>query len=168
MTRFEASYGIDGKANFKVSNGYIEEYEVAPTQEGFLWNNVTQPNAAKACQNLYTTINSDLINSYAWDTAILFIQKNQAEGETPYSQQGITNDSLANTGETEDVQCNIYNMASNCTEWTTETHISGGKGPCTCRGNDYGRTTNYYMSDRNYRATTLGYNNDSFRAILYL
>ena len=168
MARFEASYGIDGKANFKVSNGYIEEYEVAPTQEGFLWNNVTQPNAAKACQNLYTTINSDLINSYAWDTAILFIQKNQAEGETPYSQQGITNDSLANTGETEDVQCNIYNMASNCTEWTTETHISGGKGPCTCRGNDYRRTTNYYMSDRNYRATTLGYNNDSFRAILYL
>lgn len=59
-------------------------------------------------------------------------------------------------------------MASNCTEWTTETHISGGKGPCTCRGNDYGRTTNYYMSDRNYRATILGYNNDSFRAILYL
>ena len=168
IARFEASYGTDGKANSKVSNGYIEEYGVTPTQEGYLWNNITQPNAAKACQNLYTTINSDLINSYAWDTAILFIQKNQAEEEIPYSIQAITNDSLSNTGETEDIQCNICNMASNCTEWTTETHIRGGTGPCTCRGTNYKKSNNNYMSDRNYRATTLGGTDDSFRSILYL
>lgn len=59
-------------------------------------------------------------------------------------------------------------MASNCTEWTTETHTSGGTGPCTCRGTNYQQSNNYYMSDRNYRATTLGGASDSFRFILYL
>lgn len=167
IARYEASYGTDGKANFKVSNGYVDQYGVAPTEEGYLWNNVTQPNAAKACQNLYTTINSDLVNSYAWDTAILFIQNNQDEDETPYSQQASLNTNLTNTGNTGDIQCNIYDMASNCREWTTETHNPTTNGPCTCIGGSYNSNfdnPNY----RNYRATTIGGTNDTFRSILYL
>ena len=167
IARFEASYGTDKKANSKVSNGYIEEYGVAPTQEGYLWNNITQLEAAKACQNLYTTINSDLVNSYAWDTAILFIRKNQNEDETPYSRQPSLNNELTNTGNTGDVQCNIYDMASNCREWTTETHNPTSNGPCSCIGGAYDLIYDH-PNMRNYRATTLGGTNDTFRSILYL
>ena len=42
----------------------------------YVYNWITQPNASVLCQNLYSKVNSDLINSYAWDTAILFIEKN--------------------------------------------------------------------------------------------
>ena len=49
-----------------------------------VWTNITQPNASIACQNLYEGVNSDLVNSYAWDTAILFIQK---YADSDYSRQ---------------------------------------------------------------------------------
>ena len=48
------------------------------------WNYVTQNRASELCQNLYIGVNSDLVNSYAWDTAILFIQK---YADSDYSRQ---------------------------------------------------------------------------------
>ena len=42
--------------------------------EGMLWNYISQINATIASKDLYSTVNSDLINSYAWDTAIVYIQ----------------------------------------------------------------------------------------------
>ena len=45
-----------------------------------VWNYVTQKKASELCINLktsngYTDVTSDLVNSYAWDTAIVFIQE---------------------------------------------------------------------------------------------
>ena len=44
-----------------------------------VWNYINQSNAANVCQSMYNTssdkVTSDLVNSYAWDTAIVFIQK---------------------------------------------------------------------------------------------
>lgn len=85
-----------------------------------------------------TTIKSDLINSYAWDTAIIYIQK--YSGDSRYSKQNSLQDSLANTGKATDgtnfdIKCNIYDMAGNCMEWTTETYT--GSTPCVTRGNHY-------------------------------
>ena len=41
-----------------------------------IWNYVTQKKASELCQSMYTNkpYESDLVNSYAWDTAIVFIQ----------------------------------------------------------------------------------------------
>ena len=84
IARYEASYGTDGKANSKVSNSFIDTY-TAPTTEGTLWNYITQIDAATASRNLYEAVTSDLINSYAWDTAIVYIQN--FSGDTDYSRQ---------------------------------------------------------------------------------
>ena len=116
IARYEASYGADGKANSKVSNSFSSI--TAPTTEGTLWNYITQLDAATASRNLYEAVTSDLVNSYAWDTAIVYIQ-NFSE-EIDYSRQGTRNTSLSNTGANGDEVCKINDMASNVMEWTTE------------------------------------------------
>jgi len=135
IARYEASYGTDGKANSKVSDSYTTLYNSTPNTEGQLWNNVTQINAATASRNLYTGVKSDLINSYAWDTAIVYIQN--FSGDTDYSKQNSLNNSLGNTGTNRDEKCKINDMASNTWEWTTEycTRENGGyANPCRYRG----------------------------------
>ena len=72
---------------------------------------------------------NDLINSLAWDTALVFIQ---TFGMDNYSMQGrvTSNIQQQNTGESEDKQLNIYDMASNTVEWNTEK----GSTLCVYRG----------------------------------
>ena len=155
IARFEASKGSNNKAESK--------YDKA------VWSRITQPSAASVCRDLYEGINSDLVNSYAWDTAILFIQK--YSGDEDYSRQVRIQNSLANTGKTTDgtnfdVRCNIYDMAGNCAEWTTETS-SDPSIPCVFRGvnNLY---SNNYTSTRYGAGASSSYIDGSFRPLLYL
>ena len=74
------------------------------------WNYVTQNKASELCQNLYSGVNSDLVNSYAWDTAILFIQQKGTESNhSTYSiKDGLsTTEEIANTGEEQKPVANI-------------------------------------------------------------
>ena len=169
IARYEASYGTDGKANSKVSNN-PNDSSSAPTTEGYLWNNITQINAAAASRSLYTTINSDLMNSYAWDTAIVYIQA--FSGDTDYSRQNgkSINSSLTNTGVNNDEVCKINDMASNTYEWTTEYStyaVSSGADPCTNRGGFYNWNSTYASIRGGYGAT---YSNKfyAFRPALYM
>ena len=41
-----------------------------------VWNYITQNKAADIARNMYSAnVTSDLVNSYAWDTAIVYIEK---------------------------------------------------------------------------------------------
>ena len=129
---------------------------------------------------MYSSSNfeSDLINSYAWDTAIVFIQ--EFSGDTNYSQQRGRNTARAvqKCGESildynldegdvaQDIRCNIYDMAGNTYEWSTETH-SITNSPCVPRGGYY-YTTSYYTSYRTYYSTSYSNAYYSARPTLYL
>ena len=138
-----------------------------------VYNYVTQLQAAQLSQNMYNSdkFTSDLINSYAWDTAIVFIQN--CGTNTKYSRQNRLNTSLAQTGTNSltdtskiDVQCNIYDMASNIVEWTTET--SGYSSyPCVSRGGYY-NDSDYCTSGRDYNNTSVSSSRVGFRPLLYL
>ena len=153
---------------------YIGRYEarqrngkITVTKNDTVWNNITQPNAATQARNMYqnaTTFTSDLINSYAWDTATLFLQTCGTNAK--YSRQNSLNTSLSTTGTTNDVQCNIYDMASNVVEWTTETS-EHSYGPCVSRGGIY-RDSNFYTSIRGGNDTYISYGFFSFRPLLYI
>ena len=171
IARYEASYGIDGKANSKVSNSFTNS-NTAPTTrtEGMLWNYITQIDAATASRNLYETVTSDLVNSYAWDTAIVYIQN--FSGDTDYSRQNgnSINSSLTNTGANKDEVCKINDMASNILEWTTEysTLTLGTNAlPCTVRG-DFYNDSNAYTSRRSDNSATYSSKYYTFRSILYI
>ena len=131
-----------------------------------IYNYVTQVQSAQLSQHMYNTskFTSDLINSYAWDTAIIFIQK--CTNQTNYANQTSLNDSFLATGTSIDKQCNIFDMASNVAEFPTETsNISSN--PCVYRGGYYSSTLGYTSLRDNCiissSTPTLG-----FRPILYL
>ena len=166
IARYEASYGTDRKANSKVSNSFSED--IAPTTEGTLWNYITQLDAATASRNLYEAVTSDLINSYAWDTAIVYIQN--FSGDTDYSYQNSKNTSLSNTGANGDEVCKVNDMASNTSEWTTEysTYDNGSLAyPCGGRG---GRCNNsgVYTRHRDASSATVSPKFETFRSTLYM
>ena len=150
IARYEASYGSgtstsDYKPLSKPSTANsTSSMNYAP---GTLWNFITQLDAAKVARNMYLNnqdingntvgVESDLVNSYAWDTAIVYIQE---MGNTDYANKTDENGTLKNTGATGDVACNIYDMAANLLEWTTEYSprtISNYAYPCVTRGGEY-------------------------------
>ena len=147
-----------------------------------VWNYVTQKKASELCINLktsngYTDVTSDLVNSYAWDTAIVFIQK--CGTDSNYANQtglSTTPDNPSNLGKAilaegngkdkADVQCNIYDMAGNCYELTTETY-SGSVVPCVIRGGFYNSSFNFTGFRGGYMPTG-AHVGITFRPLLYL
>ena len=145
----------------------------------YVYNFVNQSQAANLSRNMYknaTTFTSDLVNSYAWDTATLFLQtfgKNKK-----YSiQTSLNTEELAKKGTnnetTIDVQCNVYDMASNAMEWSTETStyfnsFENFYHSCTYRGGSYSstgcKTGLHFMAYSN----TYSVKGITFRPILYL
>ena len=167
--------------NFKNSvtaNGgyYIGRYEarknatsgkLTEVKNDSVWNKITQPDAATQARNMYDEqqpFTSDLMNSYAWDTAITFIQK--CTDKTNYANQPRLNTSFLSTGTTNDNPCNIFDMASNVFEWTTET-CSDSTYPCVYRGGYYDGS-DCYTSDRFFNNTSVSGRIFGFRPLLYL
>ena len=182
--------------NFKnsvTSNGgyYIGRYEARTTTERSseddtltqitekgtnpVYNYVTQIQAAEQAQNMYNSskFTSDLMNSYAWDTATLFLQ---TCGEEKYSIKTSVNNSLASKGTnssdytgTRDTVCNVYDMASNVYEWTTETSDSS-HGPCVTRGGDYSNygSSDFCTSGSYSYSTSISRAYDGFRPLLFV
>ena len=142
----------------------------------YVYNYVTQQQAAEESRNMYNSNNfeSDLMNSYAWDTAISFLQKcdNREDMTIPYSRlNSLNTGGMAPKGtaslETKDLICNVYDMASNCIEWTTETITNLKDIPCSVRGGSAG-ASNYYTTIRSGDLTTGSGPGSTFRPILYL
>ena len=151
-------------------NGNTNTFNVKKGQT--VYNEITQPNAANLARNLYSSnsnFESDLINSYAYDTAIVFIQT--FSGDTDYSQQirfqsSLTTTGNAHSGSNYDVRCNIYDMAGNVEEWSTETYTRNSN-PCVDRGGYYGNS-NDYTAGRYYHNTSGSGTGIGFRSTLYL
>ena len=147
---------------------------------------VTQLQAEKLAQGMYSSNNfkTDLINSYAWDTAIIFIQK--FSKDTNYSIQSGVNtikqikkggesllENIDNGDEKTDIRLNICDLAGNAFEWTTENCImqwTNESGtiiyyPCTARGGNYDH--DYSTSSRNCNLITEEFTGNAFRVVLY-
>ena len=134
-----------------------------------VWNQITQTHAATVCQSMYSDVNSDLVNSYAWDAVIVFIQKcgsNSNYANKTRLQSILTTTGNASDGTNNDVQCKIYDMAGNVREWTTETNTTSGA-DCVGRGGNYSGA-GYWTAIRFSTNTTGTDKSIGFRPLLYL
>ena len=148
------------------------------TADNYVYNYVTQSQAATLSRGMYegTPFESDLINSYAWDTATLFLQtidNRTTDKSKKYSLQYSLNSELASKGTNnlaeaskKDKICNVYDMASNCYEWSTETSNDSNL-PCTTRGGSCS-SSSHYTSFRGHGGTAGSTYRNSFRPLLYL
>ena len=187
--RYEAGV-VDYNSSVSTSNsnnetnwtGYTgDNIKLVCKKEQQVWNYVTQNKASELSRNMYGSeakVTSDLINSYAWDTAIVFIQKcgtesnsstysyTVGESSTSTSEPQATGTNILKATNKIDKQCNIFDMAGNCFEWTTETS-SDSFGPCVGRGDFF----SYGDGCTSYRftySTSGALSNCSFRPLLYL
>lgn len=163
IARYEASFGSGEKSgvitNQKPYSIYADDSKINGSamdyEPGNVWNFITQGDAAKVCRNMYDGnqyVTSDLINSYAWDTAIVYIQG--CSGNPKYADT---------TENSPDKICNIFNLSGRMKEWTTETstyYDSTRTFPCMRRG----CTT---MNRQNAMAN-LSDNDVSFRPVMYI
>ena len=174
-----------------LSNGgyYIARFEASGTASKItskynqtVLGNITQPNAAKVAREMYGEVKennelvyaSDLVNSYAWDTAIIFIQTYSTETDaSSYASQNKST-SFANTGKSNDKYCNIFDMSGNADEWTTEYSTYSNNSnfyPCVHRGGYYDTDIGEaycYTSNRYDDYATDSHSYDSLRSLLYV
>ena len=167
IARFEAS----GTAS-KITSKYNQKVLV----------DITQPNAAKLAREMYEEVKennelvyaSDLVNSYAWDTAIVFIQTYSVKTDYASHNESNTTKAFTATGKNNDKYCNIFDMSGNASEWTTEysTNSDGSIfNPCVLRGGYYdtdGGRAHDCTSDRGSDYTIISYSNLGLRPLLYV
>ena len=172
IARYEASYGEDRKPNSKISTGTPATSENINITEGMLWNWITQEEACEVCQNMYNSKNftSDLMNSYAWDTALVFIQTFSNNHNYSMQDGKSLNDKLSNTGTNGDIELNINDIAGGIRELSTEysSYISNGYSiPSTIRGGSY-YYSDMYASTRRFYIGNKGNDGLGFRPIIYI
>ena len=189
IARYEASYGsgynssgTDTATKFANAKPLSKVSTANSTssmnyKEGTLWNFITQPQAALVSQNMYKNdkyVESDLINSYAWDTAIVFIQTYSVKTDYASHNESNTTKAFTATGKNNDKYCNIFDMSGNASEWTTEysTNSDGSIfNPCVLRGGYYdtdGGRAHDCTSDRGIDYTIISYSNLGLRPLLYV
>ena len=176
-----------------LANGgyYIARFETSGTNSKItskynqkVLGGTTQPNAAKLAREMYGEVKennellyaSDLINSYAWDTAIIFIQTYSTEEDaSSYADKNKgPNDGQCNTGISNDKYCNIWDMSGNYFEWTTEYSsgtIESTYDYYTRRGGYYYTENDIiqgYTSNRFKYSASNYYSEPGFRSLLYV
>ena len=143
---------------------------------------VTRDQAKQKAETMYSgkteiKATSQLMSSYAWDTALNYICQTNEKGyllatttDRSYGNIGTKNETQTGqykvNGVESDKYSNIYDLLGNCWEWTTEFCRYSGF-PCVCRGG-YSSFDSYYASRRNRNTK---YDSDdcySFRLQLYV
>ena len=187
--RFEAGDKESTEAKTMRAEEANQENTITIKKDQVPYNYITQANARTKAEGMdeaqqYATATTKLVSSYAWDTAISFIQiknsdygTNSPEGNyknttfpytdiTEASQKKNNNSStLVPTGQTTAVS-NIYDMGGNLYEYTTESYSYEGN-PCVSRGGYYGNS--YDRNPAGYRGSDIGNarSNFGFRVTLY-
>ena len=92
------------------------------------WTNINYTDAYQVSKNMkdvygYQNVTTALINSFAWDTTMKWIDKTNRNFSTA-TQNGNYSDTLAYTGTTpKDVANRIFDLSGNVREWSTEIFI---------------------------------------------
>ena len=191
IARYEASYGSGFNSEGSTATEIIGEAKplskvsTEVTSEdmsyitGTLWKCISELDASIICQNMYGNdssvgVESDLMNSYAWDTSIVFIQSMDEENSN-YANKKNEIETLKNTGEAGDEACNIFDFSGNLREYTTEysTFIYNNIVAycCTSRGAYYSTAPRRtYTSSRSYAMSDAipGTSDIGFRVLIYV
>ena len=190
--RYEAGDKESTEAKTLRSSGASTSNTITIKANQAPYNYVTRDQAKTLAEGFgtkqnYKNVKTKLVSSYAWDTAIAFIQKTVSNygssspqgnySDTTFDYTDITTGAsktkaknrgtLVPTGQTTGV-CNIYDMGGNVTEWTTESHSRPRDYPYTPRGSKYNDSFAASAGDRSYSSSYYAYGNIGFRATLFL
>lgn len=164
--RYETA--VDGDERTEQSIGNVTAQPIIKQNKN-VYNYITRADAITKSNELYTTstsiITSKLCSGYAWDATIEYIKKNNEE-LIQNSLNGNYSGSLYKTGKTTPMN-NIYDMAGNVWEYTTENYQTyvGDRGGAFLE--QYNSTDNP-ISCRSYADTNTTDNYHGFRVTLFI
>lgn len=182
IARYEAG---DGFATSKRAGSTGTTNPAVSKKGAFVYNYVTKAQAEQIAKNMYSKsvdgITSRLISSYAWDTTLSWLEKksysmvdsrswgnyNNAAGAATQNS-GASNMNYT-TGRSDAWKArNIYDLAGNVHEWTTERY-SNDRFPTVYRGGAYSMSgTGYAAAYRSsYVTSTYSMSDVGFRCIIY-
>ena len=178
--RYEASYN-NGKPASKISTAVDVSYGHTVTENGMLWNNISQTDALAKANDMYDSqeFTSSLLTGSAWDRTLGWLEETGAVSSIEIVGDSKTwgncsddefekSEGLQNTGSIPQTEKNhIFDLAGNVEEWTTEAKSSDDR---VCRGGNYNSAGS--ISPCSYRLYGLGpdYTGSfvGFRLALYL
>ena len=180
--RYEASHNINTAKPSSKTSSYIGSDSSSPNQ-GQLWNYISKGSAISAASGYNSELNSYISTGAAWDRTIGWIyEKRNSTGKSlsdimknSSSWGNYSNDTFSGTSELintgskiETMANNIYDLAGNLAEWTTETPPSGYY---TQRGGNYNTAgTDAPVTDRTANMAELSqsqFGYQGFRIVLY-
>ena len=135
--RYEASY-YDEKVASKKSENTNRANSSDTLENGMLWNYVSQEDALRETKNMYTGM-STLLTGAAWDRTLGWLKETGVvtsfeivvDSSTwgNYSDDKFPNTTgLINTGKYDETKRNnIYDLAGNLWEWTTEANCTSNR-----------------------------------------
>ena len=181
IARYEA--GIEGDTeNYSLSTKIVTDGSVKPLSQAGkgVWNTLTRKNAIKVAESMINTedgVKSALISGKCWDTTLQWIVKSSDNSANKpnlnydiHSSGGWYNFMPNNTPHTTGYFAvnNIYDMAGNVREWSTEN--SDYNGGIIYRGSDYSDSGGYdwpaALRSSGNTADSYG-RNIGFRVVLY-
>ena len=113
-------------ARYESSRETVNGIVVARSIKGVIpWKNVNYDDAFNAARNTATAYNykdakTALINSYAWDTALSWMNETVTNYSTSRTYGNYSNQVLTTGATSSDIINEIADMAGNVREWTTE------------------------------------------------
>lgn len=161
--------GIASELERDENSGITDEIQIEKGK--IVYNYINYSNAKSKAELLYSKENNNvysrLCSSYSWDTALKFIDTQNATYSTNSLGGYYGQTTPSKTGYDTTHPCNIYDMGGNLYEWTTE-KSSASNIPYSVRGGDY------INSQDSLPAAVRGcfnddeYGNYGFRIVLFL
>lgn len=146
VAKYYGFYIAKYEASMETVNGIV----VARSVEGAIpWYNVNYNDAFNSSLNTATAYNyigvkTALINSYAWDTTLSWLNTSVANYSTSRNYGNYSNQILTTGGTQSDIINQVADMAGNLREWTTEKYDEE-----IANNNDDTNTTNTVRENTN-------------------
>lgn len=181
--RYEASYNAStSKAASKSSTSTEYDGNTTNLATGMLWHSISRTDALNTAKSYNRTLKSSLPTGAAWDRALGWIyEERNSTGKDlvaltanstscgNYSDDTLTNGSngLMNTGSTNETMTNnIYDLAGNLAEWSTEDANYGSPNPVS-RGGCFAFSGSSFPVAHRGRSDDAQYPFNGFRLVLY-
>ena len=188
--RYEASYKIVGTgedvnemAASVASTSTTYDGNTDNLSTGMLWNYISRTNALTTAKTYNTTLKSSLPTGAAWDRTLGWIYEkrgstgkdltaitNNSSSWGNYSDDTLTNGSngLINTGSTNETMANnIYDLAGNLGEWSTENYTREGSTDPVGRGGVYSISGSSHPAAVRLDVGGVAGDDIGFRVVLY-
>lgn len=173
--------------NSKLNEGFTWQYADSDIYTQYLWNNISYTDAknkAEAMSQMYgydQTVSTGLINGTQWDSMLKWIHSNDntytkinngttwgnyTDSVAPATEGNYEQGVIKSTGTNENWKMNnIYDIAGNLAEWTSEKDSTG---QYTIRSNSYTDNGTYGSPSYGVLSAPYQFKNVGFRVVLYI